>query len=64
MSPVDRNILRLAVFEMRNEVDVPKLVIVDEAIELAKKYRLGELQGDSSTVCSTGFSNATSSLVF
>lgn len=38
MSPVDRNILRLAVFEMRNEVDVPKLVIVDEAIELAKKY--------------------------
>ena len=38
MSPVDRNILRLAVFEMSNEVDVPKLVIVDEAIELAKRY--------------------------
>lgn len=38
MSPVDRNILRLAVFEMTNEVDVPKLVIVDEAIELAKRY--------------------------
>lgn len=38
MSPVDRNILRLAVYEMLNEVDVPKLVIMDEAIELAKKY--------------------------
>jgi N utilization substance protein B len=38
MSPVDRNILRLAVYEMLREVDVPKLVIVDEAIELAKKY--------------------------
>jgi transcription antitermination factor NusB len=38
MSPVDRNILRLAVYEMLQEIDVPKLVIVDEAIELAKKY--------------------------
>ncbi len=38
MPPVDRNILRLAVFEMLYEKDVPKLVVVDEAIELAKKY--------------------------
>ena len=35
---VDRNILRLAVFEMLYEKDIPKLVVVDEAIELAKKY--------------------------
>jgi transcription antitermination protein NusB len=38
MPPVDRNVLRLAVFEMLYEPDTPKLVIVDEAIELAKKF--------------------------
>ena len=38
MPPVDRNILRLAVYEMLCEPDVPKLVVMDEAIELAKKY--------------------------
>lgn len=38
MPPVDRNILRLAIFEMLYERDVPKLVVVDEAIELAKRF--------------------------
>ena len=38
MPPVDRNILRLAIYEMLHETDVPKLVVVDEAIELAKKF--------------------------
>jgi N utilization substance protein B len=38
MPPVDRNILRLAVYEMLHEADVPKLVVLDEAIELAKRY--------------------------
>ena len=38
MPPVDRNILRLAVYEMLFETDIPKLVVVDEAIELAKKF--------------------------
>jgi N utilization substance protein B len=38
MPPVDRNILRLAVYEMLFERDTPKLVVVDEAIELAKKF--------------------------
>lgn len=38
MPAVDRNILRLAVYEMLYETEVPKLVVVDEAIELAKKY--------------------------
>ena len=38
MPAVDRNILRLAVHELMSEPDVPKLVVVDEAIELAKKY--------------------------
>jgi len=38
MPPVDRNILRLAVYEMLHERDTPKLVVLDEAIELAKKF--------------------------
>ena len=38
MPAVDRNILRLAVFEFLYESDVPKLVILDEAIELAKEF--------------------------
>ena len=38
MPPVDRNILRLAVFEFLYQEDVPKLVVIDEAIELAKSY--------------------------
>jgi len=38
MPVVDRNILRLAVYEMLHQPEVPKLVVVDEAIELAKKY--------------------------
>ena len=38
MPPVDRNILRLAIYEMLYEQDTPKLVVVDEAIELAKKF--------------------------
>lgn len=38
MPAVDRNILRLAIFEMLHEQDTPKLVVLDEAIELAKKF--------------------------
>lgn len=38
MPAVDRGILRLAVFELLHEEDVPKLVVVDEAVELAKKF--------------------------
>lgn len=38
MPAVDRNILRLAIFEMLYERDVPKLVVMDEAIELAKRF--------------------------
>jgi transcription antitermination protein NusB len=37
MAVVDRNILRLAVYEMsRNEVPAP--VIIDEALELARQF--------------------------
>ncbi len=38
MPTIDRNILRLAIYEMLHESNVPKVVIVDEAIELAKKF--------------------------
>lgn len=38
MPVVDRNILRLAVYEMLYTPEVPKLVVLDEAIELAKSY--------------------------
>lgn len=38
MPAVDRNILRLAVYEFLYQTDVPKLVVLDQAIELAKKF--------------------------
>ena len=38
MPPVDRNILRLAVYELLYEGDVPRLAVVDEAVDLAKSY--------------------------
>ena len=38
MAVVDRNILRLAVYEMRFCRDVPGRVVLDEAIELAKRF--------------------------
>jgi N utilization substance protein B len=38
MTRVDRNILRLAVFELVHLRDVPRRVTLNEAIELAKRY--------------------------
>ncbi len=38
MTRVDRNILRLGVFELLRRSDVPRAVIIDEAVELAKRY--------------------------
>ncbi|MEP0775027.1 MAG: transcription antitermination factor NusB [Acidobacteriota bacterium] len=38
MAAVDRNILRLAMFELLHEPDTPVSVVIDEAIELAKRY--------------------------
>jgi transcription antitermination protein NusB len=35
MPVVDRNILRLAIFEMQNSTDTPKAVVISEAVELA-----------------------------
>ena len=38
MSVIDRNILRLAVYEMRYQNDVPVSVAINEAVEIAKRY--------------------------
>ncbi|MCM1267365.1 MAG: transcription antitermination factor NusB [Bacteroidales bacterium] len=38
MSKVDLTILRLAVYEIRYDEDVPTGVAINEAVELAKKY--------------------------
>ncbi len=39
---VDRNILRIALWELQNAADVPQAVAVNEAVELAKKYSTAE----------------------
>ena len=38
LAAVDRNILRLAMFELMHEPDTPPAVVIDEAIEIAKKF--------------------------
>lgn len=38
MAAVDRNIIRMSIYEFLHEGDTPKLVIIDEAIEIAKRY--------------------------
>jgi N utilization substance protein B len=38
MAAVDRNVLRLATYEMLHGADTPKAVVIDEAIEVAKKF--------------------------
>ena len=49
LSPVDRNILRLAVYQLKFCPEIPPKVVINEAIELAKKF---------STDKSPGFVNA------
>ncbi len=38
MAVLDRNILRLAAFEMQTQADVPPRVAINEAVSLAKRY--------------------------
>jgi len=38
MARVDRNILRIGVQELAHQSDVPRAVIIDEAVELAKRF--------------------------
>lgn len=38
MSVIDRNILRLALYELRYQNEVPARVVINEAIEVAKRF--------------------------
>jgi transcription antitermination protein NusB len=42
MSRVDRNVLRLGTWELMHRRDVPRAVILDEAVELAKAFGTDE----------------------
>ena len=38
MAVVDRNILRLAIYEFLHEDDTPKTVVINEALEIARRF--------------------------
>ena len=38
MPAIDRNVLRLALYELKDRPDVPVAVVIDEAVELAKRF--------------------------
>jgi N utilization substance protein B len=38
MAVVDRNILRLAIYEFLYESDTPKTVVINEALEIARRF--------------------------
>lgn len=42
MARIDRNVLRLGAWELKNQREVPRAVILDEAVELAKRYGSAE----------------------
>ena len=42
MPAIDRNILRLAIYELMDRPDVPVAVIINEAVELAKRFSTEE----------------------
>jgi transcription antitermination protein NusB len=38
MTRVDRNVLRMGAFELKHRQDVPRAVVLDEAVEIAKRF--------------------------
>ena len=38
MPAIDRNLLRLALYELKDRPEVPVAVVIDEAVELAKRF--------------------------
>lgn len=42
MPAIDRNILRLAIYELLERKDVPVAVVINEAVELAKRFSTEE----------------------
>lgn len=45
IAPLERNILRVALYEMNYRDDVPAEVAIDEAVEIAKKYSGSDAPG-------------------
>ena len=42
MAVIDRNVMRLGLFELKYSTQIPPKVAINEAVELAKKY--GDLE--------------------
>ena len=38
LDPIERNLLRMGTFELRDRIDVPYKVVINEAVSLAKKF--------------------------
>lgn len=38
LDPIERNLLRMGTFELRDRIDVPYKVVISEAVALAKKF--------------------------
>ena len=38
IAAVDRNIIRIGVFELVNDVETPSAVVIDEAVEMARRF--------------------------
>lgn len=38
IDPIERGILRISTFELQKRIDIPKRVVINEAIELAKTF--------------------------
>jgi N utilization substance protein B len=45
IAPLEKNIMRVAIFEMNHRDDVPSEVAIDEAVEMAKKFSGSEAPG-------------------
>lgn len=45
LSPVDRSILRMSVYHLKFCTDIPPKVVINEAVELAKKYSTAQSAG-------------------
>lgn len=45
MGRVDRNLLRMGTWELMVQKDVPRAVVIDEAVELAKSYGTEDSSG-------------------
>ena len=42
LDPIERSLLRMGIFELRDRVDVPYKVVINEAVALAKKFGASE----------------------